>query len=170
MKKIESFKRLIILQLSFVGILLQVGIYALAWFQVYYPLILKGYHRDVGIKLYFKGHVLILVVYCMLLLFFSQTYGGMKIGYLKAGDVFFSQCFAIICANIISYMQISLMYGWVVPALPMLYVTATDIALAGIWTAGCNYFYKKVFPPRKLLLVCGERSIDDITEKFEQTG
>ena len=51
MKKIESFKRLIILWLSMVGVFLQVGIYAYAWFQVYYPLVLRGYQRDVGIKL-----------------------------------------------------------------------------------------------------------------------
>lgn len=167
MKKIESLKRLIILQLSLVGILLQVGIYAFAWFQIYYPLVLRGYQRDVGIKFYFRGHVLILLVYFLLLFFFMQMYGGMKIGYLKAGDVFFSQCFSLVCANVISYMQISLMYGWVAPVVPIIYVTLADIVLAGVWTAGCNHLYKKVFPPRKLLLVYGERSIDDITEKFK---
>ncbi len=166
MKKIESFKRLIILQLSLVGMLLQVGIYAYAWFLAYYPLVLRGYQRDVGIKLYFKGHVLILLVYFLLLFFFSQTYGGMKIGYLKAGDVIFSQCFSTVCVNVISYMQISLMYGWIVPALPMAYITLADMALAAVWTAGCSVLYLRVFPPRKLLLVYGERSIDDITEKF----
>lgn len=166
MKKIESFKRLIILQLSLVGILLQVGIYAYAWFTVYYPLILEGYQRDIGIKFWFKGHMLMLLVYFILLFFFQQTYGGMKIGYLKVGDVIFSQCFSAVCVNVISYMQISLMYGWLVPAVPMLYVTLADMIFACVWSVGCNDLYRKVFPPRRLLLVHGERSIEDITEKF----
>lgn len=37
MKKVETFKRLIILQLSFIGLIFQTAIYAYFWLEAYYP-------------------------------------------------------------------------------------------------------------------------------------
>ena len=115
MKRMESLKRLVILQLSLIGLLFHVGVYAFYWFQEYYPYL--RYHGHA--KFYFKGHVLILLIYFVLLLFFASTYGVLKIGYLKAVDVFISEFFSLLFANVISYFQISLMANWVVPVRPI---------------------------------------------------
>jgi hypothetical protein len=60
----------------------------------------RSFHR--------KGFWLLAAVYFILLLFFTATYGGLKVGYLKPMDVFFSQVISLLCANIVSYFQISL--------------------------------------------------------------
>ena len=103
MRKNESIKRLIILCLSFLGIVLSTGMYAYTWMEKYHQ------RYVYNVKLYFWGHILMVFVYFVLLLFFNTTYGGMKIGFLKPMDVFFSQGFSLICVNIITYMQMSLM-------------------------------------------------------------
>ncbi len=105
-------------------------------------------------------------VYFVLLFFFNTTYGGMKIGFLKPMDVFFSQAFSLICVNILTYFQISLMEVKLVWANDFLWMSIAQIMFAGIWTYICNLVYRKAFPPRELLLVHGERSIEDITQKF----
>lgn len=105
-------------------------------------------------------------VYFVLLFFFNTTYGGMKIGFLKPMDVFFSQAFSLICVNILTYFQISLMEVKLVWANDFLWMSIAQIVFAGIWTYICNLVYRKAFPPRELLLVHGERSIEDITQKF----
>ena len=68
-------------------------------------------------------------VYFVLLLFFSTTYGGLKIGYLKPWDVFFSQVFALVCVGIISYFQISLMEVRMVTGVPIMEMVLFQIAV-----------------------------------------
>lgn len=160
MRRNESLKRLIILCLSFVGILISTGMYAYTW--------IEGYHQRYvyNVKLYFWGHVLMVFVYFVLLFFFHTTYGGMKIGFLKPMDVFFSQTFSLICVNVLTYFQISLMEVKLVWVNGFWWMTVAQVVFSGIWTYICNMVYRKAFPPRDLLLVHGERSIEDITRKF----
>ena len=160
MRKNESIKRLIILCLSFLGILLSTGIYAYTWIEKYHQ------RYVYNVKLYFWGHILMVFIYFVLLFFFNTTYGGMKIGFLKPMDVFFSQGFSLLCVNVITYLQISLMEVKLVWTTGIIWMTVIQIVVAGIWTFLCNQVYRKAFPPRDLLLIHGERSIEDITRKF----
>ena len=160
MRKNESMKRLIILCLSFLGIVLSTAMYAYTWMEKYHQ------RYVYNVKLYFWGHILMVFVYFVLLCFFNTTYGGMKIGFLKPMDVFFSQGFSLICVNIITYMQISLMEVKLVWAEGLIWMTVAQIVFSGIWTKFCFYVYRKAFPPRDLLLIHGERSIEDIMNKF----
>lgn len=160
MKKLDSFKRMIILQMSFLGLIFQTAVYSYYWFFFYYSRV------RLRLKFYVKGHLLVIGIYFVLLFFFSTTYGGLKIGYLKPGDVFFSQIFSLLAVNVISYFQISLMSNWLVKVVPIVKVMFIQLLIAAGWTYFCNLLYRKVFPPRKMLLVHGDRPIDDILYKF----
>ena len=160
MSKKESLKRLIILCMSFMGIVIQTAIYAYTWLEVYHMKL--AWHN----RFTFKGHVLMIFVYFVLILFFSTTYGGLKVGYLKPWDVYFSQVFAIVCVGIISYFQISLMEIRLVRSKPMMAMVVIQLIVAGIWTYLCNRCYRGFFPPRKLLLIYGDHPIEDILMKF----
>ncbi|MGN1159598.1 MAG: sugar transferase [Lachnospiraceae bacterium] len=166
MKKYESAKRLLIMGLSLVGMLFMVALYAYTWFGKYYEIV--RFHNRVagGLKFYFRGHLLVLFVYFLLIFFFSRTYGGLKVGYLKGMDVYFSQVFSVLIVNVISYFQISLMANWLVDITPMLQMTLAQLLVAAIWVFLCNKLYHLLFPPRKLLLVHGDRDITDIVTKF----
>lgn len=163
MKQFEALKRMIVLQLSFIGLLLQTVAYVYIWLEVYNDIMQKYMWRNfTG-----KGFILLAVVYFVLLAFFTATYGGLKVGYLKPLDVFFSQVISLIFVNVISYFQISLLSLKMVTAYPLLLMTLVQIAFAGVWTYACNKAYKQLFPPRNLLLISGERPIEDILHKFE---
>ena len=163
MRRLETIKRVIVLGLSMVGLLIQTMIYAYIWFSYYYPVV-NNFNR--GLKFYRYGHLLILAIYFILLFFFTNTYGGLKIGYLKTTDVFLSQMFSLLFVNIITYGQISLMNNNLVMPDRMMEAALVQILFAGMWTAICNTVYRRVFPPREMLLVHGERNIDDILRKF----
>ena len=160
MRRKESLKRLLILGLSFLGIILVTLLYAYTWIEQYHQRYIYN------VKLYFWGHILMVFVYFVLLFFFNTTYGGMKIGYLKPMDVFFSQVFSLLCVNVITYMQLSLMEVKLVWMNGILWMTVAQIGFSGIWTYFCNFVYRKAFPPRDLFLIHGDRSIEDITRKF----
>lgn len=163
MKRIESLKRLIILQLSFVGLLVHTAVYAYFWFEEYYPYL--RYHRKANF--FFKGHILIILIYFVLLFFFASTYGVLKIGYLKPVDVFISEFFSLLFVNVISYFQISLMANWVVQVRPIAKVMLIQTLFSIVWVYVCNTCYFRAFPPRAILIIHGERPIDDIVAKFE---
>ena len=163
MKQIESLKRLIILQLSFIGLIFQTGIYAFFWITEYYPFL----HTHRRLTFYFKGHILMWLIYFVLLFFFASTYGGLKIGYLKWTDVFFSQIFSLLAVNVLSYFQISLMANWLVDVAPIFQTMLIQLVLSAVWVYICDLFYHKVFPPREILIIHGERPIDDIVSKFD---
>ncbi len=162
-QRIKTLTRFIVLQLSFVGLLFHTAIYAYFWFEEYYPFL--RYHRN--FKYYFKGHVLILGIYFVLLFFFANTYGALKVGYLKPVDVLISEFFSLLFVNIISYFQISLMANWVVDVKPIAWVMLIQTVFSAVWVFICNFCYYKAFPPRDILIVHGERPIDDIIAKFE---
>lgn len=172
MKQRESKKRILVLILAFVGLCMQTAVYAWFWFSVYYPQVSRprvsvdGYDLGNGLKLYFRGHLLILGIYFILLLFFSNTYGGLKIGYLRPMDVFFSQIFALFMVNFISYFQISLLNNWLVKVVPMAEILAIQLVIAFAWAHITNSIYMAIFPPRELLLVHGVYPVDDIVRKF----
>ncbi|MBE5822971.1 MAG: exopolysaccharide biosynthesis polyprenyl glycosylphosphotransferase [Butyrivibrio sp.] len=172
MKKRESKKRVMVLLLGFIGLCMQTAVYAWFWFNVYYPVVSSprvsrdGYALGNGLKLYFRGHLLILAIYFILLLFFSNTYGGLKIGYLRPMDVFFSQIFALFMANFISYFQIALLNNWLVKVSPMGIIFLLQLAIAFVWAYITNGIYMKTFPPRELLLISGRYPVDDIERKF----
>lgn len=159
----DAKKRLMVLIMSLIGLAGLTAFYAYAWFEYYYvPIWYKTQNN-----FYFKGHLLIIGIYFVMLFFFSHTYGALKIGYLKPMEVFLSQVFALLCVNVISYFQLSLMYGWlIVHGEKMILITLLQCLFSGVWNYICNLFYKKAFPPRKLLLIYGDRPIEDIMGKF----
>lgn len=142
MRTNESGKRLLILLLSFLGILMITGMYAYTW--------IFCYHRRImwNIKLFFWGHILMIFIYFILLFFFASTYGGMKIGYLKPMDVFFSQVFSLLCVNVITYFQLSIIEVKLVKANDLIWMTIVQIAFAGFSEPGfAMEFIAKSFHP-----------------------
>ena len=163
MKHFESVKRIIILQLAVIGLLMQTIAYVYVWRTVYNDIMQKYMWRNfTG-----RGFWLLAAVYLVLLLFFTGTYGGLKIGYLKPMDVFFSQVLSLIFTNVISYFQISLLSLKLVTAYPLILMTLVQVGISAVWVFICQSFYGQLFPPRKLLLISGNRPIEDILHKFE---
>ncbi|MBQ3104242.1 MAG: exopolysaccharide biosynthesis polyprenyl glycosylphosphotransferase [Lachnospiraceae bacterium] len=160
MQKNDSAKRLLLLVMSFLGVLFLTAVYSYTWLMVYHQRLMFN------IKFTFWGHVLIIFIYFLLLLFLNFTYGGMKIGYLKMMDIIFSQIFSLICVNLVTYLQYSLMEVKLVWSSGIIRMTLVQIVISVLWNYICNRMYLKVFPPRELLLVYGDRPTEDILCKF----
>ena len=159
---VESVKRFVTLELSLVGLIVQTLLFAHVWFQWYYPLISsfrfsqEGFAFGTGLKLYFRGHLLILAVYLVVLLFLSKIMGALKTGYLKPANIFASQMTALVITNIVIYFQLSLMRNWLIPGEIMAFLTVVQIVVAGIWSYLSNWIYLSVFPPIETLAIEGE--------------
>lgn len=169
----ESVKRFLTVQLSVLGLILQTVLYALLWFQTYYPIVSgprisqDGYNFGYGIKLYFRGHLLILVIYFLVLLFATRANGGMKTGYHRPSAVFTGLVIGIAITNLITYAQLSLMANWLLPAVPMLCLSVVQVLLALLTAYLSDAVYRHVFPARDTLFITGED--DDLADHMVQS-
>lgn len=163
MKKREAFKRLINLSLAGACLALEILIFTYIYLRYLYP----SMEVAIGLNYWFNGYLLQIALYGVLLFFFSKMYGGLRIGFLKNTEIIFSQVFATLIVNVFIYAQMSLMVTKAFYPVPFLEMTVEQILAVIVWINIANRIYLKLFPPRKLLLIHGDRPIQDICKKFE---
>ena len=168
---LETVRRFTVVQLSTFGFIINTAIYAYTWFESYYPAISAirisqdGYVFGAGLKLYFKGHILILFIYFALLLFCSRQVGATKTGYFKPVNIFASEATAIIITNVITYFQLSLMRNWLLPLGPILKTAFWQFLAALVWSFLADAIYRRVFPPSETLII-SEGDLNSLWKKF----
>ncbi|MBR6093650.1 MAG: exopolysaccharide biosynthesis polyprenyl glycosylphosphotransferase [Lachnospiraceae bacterium] len=156
--KLESIKRILVLQLITVEFILDVAGYAFLWFA--------KFKQIIPLTFFQKGDALLIAIYAIILFAFSLAYGAGKIGYLRSFEIFLSQAISLFATNLISYAQLSLMNAGLFNPKYILILTAIQLVFALGWSFFSNFIYRSVFAPRDLLLVCGDRPVDEIVEKF----
>ena len=158
----ESFKRLINLGLTAVCLGLEIGVFAYHWL-VHFQFSIVEELRN----FWFKGHLLEIAIYAVILFLLSSMYGGMRLGYLKNVELIFSQVFATLMANVLIYAELSVMaYQLFVPDVFILMMVEQTVIVI-VYINAANRLYRAFFPPRKLLLVHGDRPIERTLDKFE---
>lgn len=161
-RKLETFKRLINLSLI-VGCLgleiLDFGYHWLVHFQYSVVEDLRDF--------WYWGHWAEVAFYAIVLVFLSATYGSIRLGYQKNAEIVFSQVLSTLLANIIIYGELSIMAHepFVLRVFLMMMAEQTIIVL--VYMNIANRIYRSVFPPRKLLLIRGNRPVEALCGKFE---
>ena len=153
LQKRESFKRLINLALTVVCIGLEVAIFAYCW--------MFHFRSNVVRILWFKGTMLEITIYAVVLFLLSSMYGGMRLGYLKNVEIIFSQVFATLMANVFIYGEISLLAARLFIPDVFLLMTIEQVIVVILYINIANRLYRHIFPPRKLLLIHGDRPIEN---------
>ncbi len=161
LRRMESLKRLINLGLTATCIGLEIGIFAYNWiFHFQYSVVepLRNF--------YWNGHILEISIYGVILLFLSNMYGGMRLGYLKNLEIIFSQVFATLIADIIIYAELSVMAFQLFVPKVFVMMFMEQLVVVIVYTSIANKVYQSIFPPRKLLLLHGDRPTEEICSKF----
>ena len=149
MKSYEQYKRLIRFFTSVVILMVEVGIYWITW-NAYFS-------GAAGTPFFRRGDWLMAAVYSLMLMFFSRMYGGLKIGYLERGNVLYSQVLSVVLVNMFTYLQIALLAKRFLNPVPFLLMFLAQVIAIGIWTFLANQLFEKLFPPRQMLLIYGDR-------------
>ena len=161
LRRMETFKRLINLGLSLFSLALVIGIFAYFWFYHFQHSIVESLH------FYKNGHILEITIYGVVLFAFSKMYGGTRLGYLKNTEIIFSPIFSVAIADIFIYGELSLMAFELFLPRMFLWMFAAQSLVLILYTNLANHLYLRIFPPRKLFLLHGERSTESICAKFE---
>ena len=159
MGKKDSIKRILVLQLVTFEFILDVIGYACVWFFIY--------KKMIQLQFWQKGDALVILIYAITLSSLLMVYGGGKVGYLKSFEIFLSHAFSLIASNLVAYAVICLMNAHAIDPKYIIVMTLVQILFALGWSYLANYIYRSVFAPRQLLLIAGERPVDEIIEKFK---
>lgn len=162
LNRMESLKRLINLALSAGCLVLEIGVFVYHWLTYFQYSLVEPLRN-----FYFNGHLLQIALYGFILFFLSNMYGGMRLGYLKNAEIIFSQIFSTIIADILLYAQLSLMAFQLFMPRIFILMFMEQVLMIVVYINLANRLFQKIFPPRKLLLLYGNRNADDICAKFE---
>lgn len=158
MKSYEQYKRLIRFFTSIAILAVETGIYWIAWDRYF--------SKAAGTPFFRKGDWLMVAVYAILLLFFSRMYGGLRIGYLEKGNVLYSQILSVILVNVITYLQVALLAKRFLSSMPFWVMFTFQIIAIYLWTLFANKLFQRLFPPRQMLLVYGNRPSLSLMDKM----
>ena len=158
MKRYEKYKRMIKMFFCLVQLLLLASVYSFLWIGYYNKATLYPFFR--------RGNWLMIFIYTILLIFFMQLYGGFKVGYLKKGNLIYSQILAVFFTNAITYLQIAALNKAFTSPLPLLILLLVEIVLIAAWTTAFQWIYSGIFPPRRMLLITGDRSDYHLMDKI----
>lgn len=158
MSRREDYKRFIVFCLASLVILAQTAVFAYVWYDYYRGLIFEPFWR--------KGNWVLIAIYALIIFMFSRLYGGLKVGYLKRIDVFYSLTLATICTNIVTYFQITLINRWFLNPWALVEMTGVQVVLIILWIWGSRFIYSRLYRARRLLVIYGDRDPGDVIHKM----
>lgn len=156
--KREDYKRFIVFCLDSLVIVAQAAVFAYVWYDYYRGQIFEPFWN--------KGNWAFIILYGLIDVLFSKIYGGLKVGYLKRTDTIYSLALATICTNLVAYLQITMINRWYLNPIPLLEMTLVDFVIIIVWTFSSQYFYSKLYRPRRMLVIYGSRSPDELIQKM----
>lgn len=160
MDKFDQYKRLIRTGVTGFEILVETVLFSYIWYVIY--------NERMVIRFENKGNLMMVGLYVVFLLAFVYMYGGTKFAYYQKGQLILSQCLGTMIANVLIYFSIIMVSG-VFPfptVLPILLMSAADIVVIAVLNQISDGMFRKMFPPKKLLLICDLHYKDNLIHKI----
>ena len=160
--KNEQFKRLIVF-LESIGLIL--GLTFMYWYVWE-----NNYRYEIIEPFWNRGNYVVIGLYAVLLFSFNKLYGGIRVGYLRTMDVLFSEILSITLVNVITYLELCLIGRWrfLSHVRPLCRMYFLQLLFVIAWVFLTKWLYYNLYPPRKLLLVYGDRPADDLIAKMNR--
>ncbi len=160
MQRSDSNKRIFSLIAAAVLLVGLVAAFGYVWYECYGNTIMSPFYR--------RGNWVMLAIYAVLIMVFSSVFGGLRAGYLKRTDTFYAQTLSMVCVNIVTYFQISLIARDFARVFPMVTLTVIDIVALPIWIFATNKIYFSLFPARKLVIIYGDSHAAELVTKMSR--
>lgn len=161
MKILKKYKGTVNLLMTATIIFIQSLIFYLTWNIVYNDAMRYS-------PFYNKGLILLVAIYAVMYIVFSNLYGGFKVGYYRVSDIIYSQLISVLFVNSITYAEVSLMDRRLLNPDAFIIMTLIQTVLSILWTYFSNRIYYKLFPPMNIAIVYGNENVDTFAEKMSK--
>jgi len=116
-----------------------------SWFLYYADRIKTPY--------YMRGNWLVIALFVILYIAFSQTYDAFLISYNRISEMVYSQGLALAISDAIMYIVISLLSLKLVNVIPFLLVFLAQILLSVLWSFATQKWYFATYKPKRTAIV-----------------
>ena len=115
-----------------------------------------------------KGNIFLMFMYMVLLYVFMILLDCNNFSEYRPANIIFLESIAVIFCNILVYFVIIIPAAalGLLPFMPIVWMTIKDIIVIMVWAIFTYHLYRRIFPPKELLLISTKDSIDDIAFKF----
>lgn len=113
-----------------------------------------------------RGNWAVVGMFVLITFFFTKTLGGYKAGYLRISDICLSQILAVFLSSIVQYFEICLVGNDYFPWQPLAVAALAQILFIVPWVYFIRYLFVRLYPPRNMLVIYGERSPKDLIRKI----
>lgn len=157
-RKRDRYKRLITVGEACVLIAVELVLFGLMWY--------RDYEVTLTLPFWRRGNWAVIGMYGIIIILFTKLYGGYRVGFFRLLDIVYSQLLALVCANVVGYLQLCIICRDYVNPVPLLKVTGLETIVILIWIFACRFLYAKMYPPRHLLLVYGYKTPIEFIDKI----
>lgn len=157
-KEKEQYKKLIRSIIVILLVACETIIFMRYWINIY--------NKYTVFPFFQKGHWMMAAMYIIYQIIFLYIFGGLKVGYLKKANIIFSQVLAMLGSNVIIYLQIVLLSVRFVNIVPMMKATLVDICVVVIVAIISESIFRKLFPPRELIVLYEDYDPDEFIKKM----
>ncbi len=156
----EQYKHLLNLFANTIMLMIEAAMFGYLWYQVYTPMLHKAS------RFWNRGNWAVIGMYVLIMYFFTRTYGGYRIGYLRITDICLSQILAIFSANVVGYVQVCMIANDYMPVHPMAALMGAEllVILPGVYLV--RFIYTRLYPPRRMIVIYGQHSPDELIDKI----
>ena len=156
MKIQERYKHFLNFFANLIIVLAEAGLFTFMWYHCYY-----------SDKIFFRrGNWAVIGLYMLILFFFTQTFGGYKVGYLRVMDIALSHVLAILCSGGVAYVEICMVTRDYSSVMPLLMMMGAEILFVLPWVGIVRKLYDWLYPPKQMLVIYGDYSPEDLISKI----
>lgn len=145
MNILNKFRKSIMLAVKLMIILSMTFVFIGCWQDNYEASLFSG-----------KGNYVVVFSYLVILLAFSNLYGGLKIGMLRLHEVVYSFSLSMIFTNFIMYLELSLIARELVNPLPLLGSVFFQLIIIFFGSYAANTIYYSMYQAHHILAIVGE--------------
>lgn len=156
----EKYKHLLNFTANVIALAVEAAMFAWLWYVVYIPMLNKEnrpWHR---------GNWAVIGLYVLFVFFFTKVFGGYRIGYMRLSDIILSQTLAVILSTGVAYLEICLVANDYLPLQPLVLMALMDIAFLVQWVILVRSAYRRLYPPRQMLVIYGNYAPDELIAKI----
>lgn len=150
------------LALVIVLILIQGFIFVDTW--------IHSYNHILRFPYVLKGNIFLMIVYMLLSYIFMMFFDCNNLSEYRPAYLIFSETLSIVSCNIVVYLVIIIPAAalGLMPITPMIIMTIKDIIVIIFWVMFTNMLFKRLIPPKEVLLISSKNGIDEIVFKFSK--
>lgn len=138
----------------------QVAAFAYIWYQIYVQ------NTAIEDRFWYRGNWAVVGMYGLYLFFFTKVLGGYRIGYSRITEMVLSNYIAIICTNVVEYIQLCLINNDYVMMKPLVLLTIFELTFVVPYIYLVRKLYLYMYPPRKMVVVYGNYSPNNLISKI----